>query len=75
MSNFVKVEGTDFIRDTNNMSLINSNINEFEQYKQKRKMMIQTRQELDDLKEEISGVKSDISDIKNLLIQLIENKG
>lgn len=67
-----KVEGTDFLRDPNNMSLINNNIGELEQYKLKRKLLKQQREEMDDIKSEISIVKEDVEQIKQLLLQILE---
>ena len=64
----VRIQGTDFIRDTSNMSLINNNIDELEQYKLRRKILQQQRQEIDE-------IKIEVYDIKKILLQMLESKG
>ena len=64
----VRIQGTDFIRDTSNMSLINNNIDELEQYKLRRKILQQQRQEIDE-------IKTEVYDIKKILLQMLESKG
>ena len=70
----VKVTGTNFVRDTNSMALMNKDINGLEEYKMKRKMMATQREEINTIKAEIDGIKSDVSEIKSLMQQLL-NKG
>jgi hypothetical protein len=67
-----KVKGTDFLRDSNNMALINNNATELEAYKTRRQQMIRQKEEIDSIKEEISSVKSDISEIKQLLLKALD---
>lgn len=71
----IKVEGTYFVRDIENMALINNNINELEQYNLKRKLNQQKTQEINNIKCEISSMKDDISQIKEILIKILDNKG
>lgn len=67
-----KVNGTDFLRDSNNMALINNNTVELEAYKSRRNQMIRQKEEMDKIKSEMSSVKEDLSEIKKLLIQVLE---
>lgn len=67
-----KVRGTEFLRDTDNLALINNNITELEAYKTRRLQMIRQKEEIDSIKEEISSVKSEISEIKQLLLKALE---
>lgn len=71
----VKVEGTCFVRDIENMSLINNNKGELEQYNLKRNIHLKQSQEIKDIKNEVSSMKEDISQIKELLIKMLDNKG
>lgn len=70
----VKVTGTNFVRDTNSMALMNKDINGLEEYKLKRNLMATQREEINTIKAEIDGIKSDVSEIKLLMQQLL-NKG
>ena len=68
----VQIPGTNFVRDTESMVLINKDRNGLEEYKMKRNMMANQRQELNNVKQEINNIKNDMQDIKNLLLQLME---
>ena len=68
---FVKVNGADYVRDTNSMGLSNTNITEKNEYYAKLKMIKSQKDEINILKQEINGIKSDVKDIKDLLRQLI----
>ena len=55
------------------LSSVNSkDRNGLEEYKMKRNMMANQRQELNNVKQEINNIKNDMQDIKNLLLQLME---
>lgn len=66
-----KVKGTEFLRDSDNMALINNNALELEAYKSRRNQMKMQKKEMDEMKTEISSVKQEISELKNLLIEAL----
>lgn len=66
MSNFVKTDHPDFIRDTQTTALLNTNIKGLEAYKIQRDRILRT----DRLVEEVNELKNDVQDIKNLLNQI-----
>ena len=70
----VKVTGTNFVRDTTSMALMNKDTSGLEEYKMKRKMMANQKEEINTIKAEIDSIKSDVSEIKTLIQQLL-NKG
>jgi ubiquinone biosynthesis protein UbiJ len=74
MSEYVKVKGMEMVRDTKNNSLINQNKHELDNYLNKRKKMIEQKEEINSIKSEVSSLKDDMGEIKNLLIQLIKDK-
>ena len=67
-----KVKGTEFLRDTDNLALLNNDINGLEAYRSRRQQMIKQKEEIDSLKGEISSVKSEISEIKQLLLKALD---
>lgn len=69
---YIQVTGTNMIRDTSNMSLINTDKNELEKYLNRRNFLLQQKGEINNIKEEIKELKSDISEIKQLLIQSLK---
>ena len=71
---YVRVSGTNFIRDINSMAIINTDNSEKNEYYAKQKLLQNQKVELNSIRSEIDDIKIDISDIKQLLLQLI-NKG
>lgn len=71
---FVRVNGTNFVRDTNSMGLTNENIQEKNEYLSKLALVKNQKEEINKVKSEIDSLKSDMSDIKEMLLQLL-NKG
>ena len=71
---YVEVIGTDFIRDTNSMAIININDNVKNEYYNKVKILTAQKQELNTIKSEMDDIKNDISEIKQLMLSLL-NKG
>lgn len=71
---YVEVIGTDFIRDTNSMAIINTNDNVKNEYYNKVKVLTAQKQELNTVKSEIDNIKNDISEIKQLMLAIL-NKG
>jgi septal ring factor EnvC (AmiA/AmiB activator) len=72
--NFVKVEGTNFVRDVNSMGLSNTDMAAKDEYYSKVRMIQSQKQNLNKVNEEINSLKNDISDIKMLLKQLIDKQ-
>jgi hypothetical protein len=68
---FVKVNGTNFVRDTDTMALINKDVNGLEEYKMKRRMAQVQREEINNVKSEVANIREDMSEIKALLLKLI----
>ncbi len=68
----VKVTGTEFVRDTNSMALINTNNTERNEYYAKVRMLTTQKQEINTVKEEIASVKEDMNEIKQLMLKLLE---
>lgn len=62
---YVNVKEGKFVRDTNSMGLINTDMNAKEEYLIKSKIIKAQ-------KEEINNLKAEISEVKNLLKQLLE---
>lgn len=66
----VKVEGTTFVRDTQTMALINTDISGLEEYKMKSAIINNQKSEINKVKSEINELRSDVQIIKELLMQL-----
>lgn len=70
--NLVKVTGTEFVRDTESMALINTNNTERNEYYAKVRMLKTQKDEINTVKEEISSIKHDMDEIKTLMLKLLE---
>ena len=68
----VKVNGTEFKRDTNSMALVNSDANGLNEYLTKRKLVSTQKQEINIIRSEMDVIKSDIAEMKYLLRKLLE---
>lgn len=68
---YVEITGTKIIRDVSNMSLINTDRNELQEYLNRRNYLLKQKEEMDNIKQDVSNMKDDISQIKNLLIKLV----
>ena len=71
----VKVKDSKFVRDTRSMALINTDINEKNEYYNKVRMVKNQKDEINNVKEEITNIKDDLQEIKLLMLKLLENKG
>jgi hypothetical protein len=70
-SNHYKVEGhNDLIRDIKTNAIINTNMNEYENYKILKKIKEQEKQRMECLENDVSEMKNDLNEIKNLLRDL-----
>jgi hypothetical protein len=69
----VKVNGTNMIRDTNSMALINTDNTEKNEYYSKLRLLKNQKDEINNVKAEMANIKSDVADIKQLLMKLLES--
>lgn len=68
----VKVTGTNYVRDTSSMALLNSDKKGLDDYMKRRSVFESQRNEINNIKDEINGIKSDVTEIKDLMRQLLE---
>lgn len=73
---FLKVQGhDDLVRDPQTNAIINTNKNEYEEYKMRKELRLKEKQKIEDIESEVSSMKNDLDEIKSLLRSLInENK-
>lgn len=69
---FVKVTGTNFVRDVNSMGLSNVDTSAKQEYYSKVKIMQSQKEQINNVKSEIADVKNDVQEIKQLLLKLLE---
>lgn len=67
----VKVNNTNFIRDTKSMALINTDDTARNEYYAKVQMLRTQKQEINNVRKEIDDIKNDMSEIKQLVLQLL----
>jgi hypothetical protein len=70
--NYVRVKGTNLIRDTNSMGLTNNDMNGLEDYKTRRRLLKNQKEEINKVKSEIKDVKDELSEIKSLMLRLLD---
>jgi hypothetical protein len=68
----LKVQGTEFVRDTNSTALINRDATGLEEYYKKRRMMAAQKDEINNLKKEHENIKMELYEIKQLMLKLLE---
>jgi uncharacterized coiled-coil DUF342 family protein len=68
----VKVSGTEYIRDTNSMALMNTDNTARNEYYAKVRMLKTHKDEINTVREEIAGIKEDMDEIKQLMLKLLE---
>jgi hypothetical protein len=71
---FVKVNGTNMVRDINSMALLPSDNTEKNEYLAKLRVVKNQKDEINTIRSEIDSIKSDVNDIKNLMLQLLGKK-
>jgi hypothetical protein len=64
----------DLKKDLVNGGVVNSNIDSFEFYKERRAKALKEISEKDAMKEEINSMKSELSDIKDMLKLLLDKQ-
>tara|TARA_R110000868_G_C10733046_1_gene751783 strand:- start:89 stop:328 length:240 start_codon:yes stop_codon:yes gene_type:complete len=71
---FLKVEGNDgLVRDTSNNAIINTNSIEYQNYINRKNIMMNKDSEIDSQRKDIDLIKSDMKDIKDLLMSFINS--
>jgi hypothetical protein len=70
----VNIPGTNLMRDTESMALINLDNTEKNEYYSKLKLLQNQKEQINTVKEEINGLKDEIGDIKQLLKQLLDKQ-
>lgn len=68
----VKVTGTQFVRDTNSMALMNTDDIAKNEYYAKVRLLKTQKEEINTVKTEIAGIKDDMNEIKLLMQKLLE---
>lgn len=69
---FLKVEGyNNLLRDTTTNSIINTNMTEYNQYIERRKLKDNENQKIQNLEDDVANIKDDLGEIKFLLRSLI----
>ena len=68
----VKVTGTNFVRDTGSMGLINNDDSARNEYYSKVRMLKTQKDEINTVKAEIAGIKEDMNELKQLMLKLLE---
>jgi hypothetical protein len=68
----VKVTGTNYVRDTESMALMNTDDAAKNEYLSKVRLLKTQKDEINTVKEEIAGLKDDMGEIKQLMLQLLD---
>lgn len=68
----VQITGTNLVRDTKSMGLINCDLNGLQEYENKRRAELAKRSEINTLKSEIENIKGDVAEIKQLMLKLLD---
>jgi BMFP domain-containing protein YqiC len=69
---FVRVTGTNYVRDTKGMVLNNTDDVSRNEYYAKVQMLKNQKQEINTLKSEMESIKGDVSEIKQMMLKLME---
>ena len=68
----IQIPGTNLIRDTESMALINRDKSGLEDYLNKRRFLSSQKDEINRVKADVADIKKDISDVKQLILQLMD---
>jgi len=68
----VKVNNSNFVRDTDSMAIMSLDNTEKIEYFNKVKLLQSQKKEINNVREEIDDLRNDLSDIKQMLIQLLD---
>lgn len=69
---YLKVDGyNNFLRDPGTNSIINTNMTDYNQYIERKKLKENDNQKMQNLENDVANIKSDLGEIKSLLRSLI----
>jgi len=68
---YIPVKGTKLVRDTTTGAILNTDINEYNDYKMKKALRDQEKMEKEKINNRINKIETDISEIKQLLLSLL----
>ena len=68
---FVKTENPGYVRDTDSMAVINTDIESFKNYK----LMREEKLKVQKLTSEVDSLKQDLNQLKDLLNRVLEKQG
>ncbi len=69
---YIPVKGTKLVRDTTTGAILNTDINEYNDYKLKKKIRDQEAIEKSKLYNRVDKIENDISEIKELLMNILK---
>ena len=73
---YIKVQGHDgLVRDSSTGAILNTNRGDYDNYMIVKNNVMARETEISRQAEEINNIKQDVSEIKDLLLQLLANKG
>ena len=73
---YIKVQGHDgLVRDSSTGAILNTNRGDYDNYMIVKNNVMAKETEISRQAEEINNIKQDVSEIKDLLHQLLANKG
>ena len=73
---YIKVQGHDgLVRDSSTGAILNTNRGDYDNYMMVKNNVMARETEISRQAEEINNIKQDVSEIKDLLHQLLANKG
>lgn len=71
---FIKVQGHDgLVRDPNTNAIINTNKNDYENYKRQREAKLKQKEKVDLIESDIANIKNDLDEIKSILRSLFND--
>ena len=68
----IPITGTNLVRDTKSMALINQDRNGLEDYMKKRHILASQKEEINRLKADVQDIRDDMQEIKHLMMKLID---
>ena len=70
---FSKVDGyTNLVRDEHTKAVLNTNMNEYKDYIEQRRIKNQELEKIQTLENDVNSMKNDLSEIKSLLRSIID---
>lgn len=68
----IQIPGTNLVRDTTSMALINQDKSGLDAYLAKRNLMASQKQEINNMKSDINNIREDLTEIKSLMLKLLD---